>query len=253
MIARAKGRPARKRSTPGGSVPVTRGLGGSGLTSGLTAHESVYRTIRKIIFEGGTQPGMPVTLRGLADTLNVSVMPVRDAVRRLIAERALVMQDNRRVLVPEMDRSKFAQIVFARQTLEPELAARALSNVRPKDIQTLQTVDRTVDRAMAKGDVDGYMRGNFEFHFMIYRLANQPVLLGLVESVWLQFAPFMRMAYGHYDTATLEDFHQAAIKAMIKGKASELRSAISADIMQGMSWIGEDVLSESEPGRLNTG
>lgn len=214
--------------------------------TGLTAHETVYRTMREIIFVGGMQPGMPVTLRGLADTLGVSVMPVRDAVRRLIAERALVMQDNRRVVVPEMSRAKFAQIVFARQTLEPELAVRALENMDPKDVRALEAVDRTIDRAMAKGDVEGYMRGNFEFHFMIYRIAKQPVLLGLVESVWLQFAPFMRMAYGHYDTATLEDFHQAAIKAMVKRKENELRSAIAADIMQGMSLIGEDVLSEAE-------
>lgn len=246
MIARAKPRPARKSS--GGATPM-RAVPAN---SGLTAHETVYRTIRDIIFAGGMQPGMPVTLRGLAETLDVSVMPVREAVRRLIAERALVMQDNRRVLVPEMDQDRFGQIVFARQTLEPELAARALRNFQAKDIRALEAVDRAIDRAMAKGDVDSYMRGNCDFHFMIYRLAKQPVLLGLVESVWLQFAPFMRIAYGHYDTTTLEDFHQAAIKAMVKGKENDLRSAIAADITQGMSLIGEDVLSEAVPGRSST-
>jgi len=70
----------------------------------VTAHESVYRTMRERILIGGFPPGMAVTLRGLADMLGVSVMPVRDAVRRLIAERALTMQDNRRVRVPEMTR-----------------------------------------------------------------------------------------------------------------------------------------------------
>jgi DNA-binding GntR family transcriptional regulator len=221
------------------------------LNSALTAHESVYRTLRERILIGGFEPGMAVTLRGLADTLGVSVMPVRDAVRRLIAERALTMQDNRRVRVPEMTRAKFNQVVFARQTLEPELAARALPSMSARDIKTLETIDHTIDRAMAKGDVEGYMRGNFQFHFTIYKLAANDMLLGLVESIWLQFGPFMRMAYGRYDTSKLEDFHQVALKAMSKRDETGLRAAIAADIGQGMNFIGDEVLLHTEADQGN--
>lgn len=189
---------------------------------------------------------MAVTLRGLADVLGVSVMPVRDAVRRLIAERALTMQDNRRVLVPEMTRSKFNQIVFARQSLEPELAARALAVMSPRVIKAVNAIDKAIDRAMVRGDVESYMRGNFQFHFTIYKQAGNDTLLGLVESIWLQFAPFMRVAYDRYDTAKLEDFHQAAIKAMRNGDEPGLRAAIAADIGQGMNFIGDEVLAHAE-------
>ena len=175
-------------------------------------------------------------------------MPVRDAVRRLIAERALTMQDNRRVLVPEMTRSKFNQIVFARQSLEPELAARALAVMTPRIIKAVNAIDKAIDRAMARGDVESYMRGNFQFHFTIYKQAGNDTLLGLVESIWLQFAPFMRVAYDRYDTAKLEDFHQAAIKAMRNGDEVGLREAIAADIGQGMNFIGDDVLARAEAG-----
>lgn len=219
------------------------------LAAGLTTHESVYRTLRERILIGVFAPGMAVTLRGLADALGVSVMPVRDAVRRLIAERALTMQDNRRVLVPEMSRSKFSQVVFARQTLEPELAARALPNMTLRDVKALHAIDQSIDRAMVKGDVEAYMRGNFQFHFTIYKLAGNETLLGLVESVWLQFGPFMRMAYGRYDTSKLEDFHQAAIKAMRSGDEAGLRAAIAADIGQGMNFIGDEVLAHTEAGK----
>lgn len=212
----------------------------------LTAHESTYRNLRERILIGGLAPGMAVTLRGLADLLGVSVMPVRDAVRRLIAERALTMQDNRRVLVPEMTRSKFNQIVFARLSLEPELAARALTGMSPRVIKAVNAIDKAIDRAMARGDVEGYMRGNFQFHFTIYKQAGNETLLGLVESVWLQFAPFMRVAYDRYDTAKLEDFHQAALKAMRAGDEAALRAAIAADIGQGMNFIGDEVLSDAE-------
>ena len=66
---------------------------------GLPTHEEVYRRLREQILFGGIRPGSAVTLRGLADALGVSSMPVREAVRRLIAERALLLHVNRRVSV----------------------------------------------------------------------------------------------------------------------------------------------------------
>jgi len=210
--------------------------------TGITTHETVYRRLRNRILFGAFQPGAAVTLRGLADDMSVSPMPVREAVRRLIAERALKMQDNRRVLVPPMTRATFEQIVFARKTLEPELAARAMANIGPAELKRIIAYDEAVDHAMAEGDVAGYMQSNFRFHFAIYEHARAEMLLGLVESVWLQFGPFMRMCYGRFDTATLEDQHQAAIAALRRRDRKALRKAITADIGQGMGFIGEAVL-----------
>ena len=210
---------------------------------GSTAHEAVYRRLRERIFFGGFLPGHAVTLRGLAEELGVSPMPVREAVRRLIAERALAMQGNGRVVVPLMTRDKFEQVLFARAALEPELAARALSRLSPADIEVIAQVDDDIDSALLNGDAEGYMRGNFRFHFMIYRQAEADMLLGLVESVWLQFGPFMRMAYGRIGTQGLEDHHQAALEAMRRRDEAGLRAAIRADIGQGMGFIGDAMLS----------
>ncbi len=212
---------------------------------GLTTHEEVYRRLREQILYGGIKPGSAVTLRGLADELGVSPMPVREAVRRLIAERALLLQDNRRVMVPPMSRDTFEQILFARRALEPELSARALQKLTKKDIAAIEAVDLAIDRAMRAGDTEGYMRANHQFHFSIYRKSEAWTLVALVESIWLQFGPFMRMAYGRIGTSTIEDHHEFALAAMRKGDAQGLRSAIDADIGQGMGFIGEAVLSRA--------
>jgi DNA-binding GntR family transcriptional regulator len=211
----------------------------------VTTHESVYRGLRNRILFGGFLPGSAVTLRGLAEDMGVSPMPIREAVRRLIAERALKMQDNRRVLVPPMTQETFEQIVFARKTLEPELAARAMDRIGPPEIRRIAAHDKAVDRAMAMGDVHGYMENNYRFHFAIYERAGADTLLALVESVWLQFGPFMRMAYNRWGTSDLEDQHQAAIAALERRDRKALRAAIAADASQGMSFIGEAVLKHS--------
>jgi DNA-binding GntR family transcriptional regulator len=210
-----------------------------------TTHESVYRELRNRILFGGFLPGAAVTLRGLAEDLGVSPMPVREAVRRLIAERALKMQDNRRVLVPPMTQDTFEQIVFARKTLEPELAARAMDHIGPAEIRHIAALDKAVDRAMAVGDVHGYMESNFRFHFAIYEHARAETLLALVDSIWLQFGPFMRMAYSRWGTSSLEDQHQAAISALERRDRKGLKAAIAADASQGMNFIGEAILKHT--------
>jgi DNA-binding GntR family transcriptional regulator len=213
---------------------------------GLTTHESVYRSLRDRILCGGFQPGEAVTLRGIADELGVSPMPIREAVRRLIAERALEMRDNRRVVVPPMTRTKFTQILFARKALEPELAALALPRLNSKAINKIETIDDGLGKAVATGDPQGYMRGNYNFHFYIYERAAADMLVGLVASVWLQFGPFMRMAYGRVGTTDLEDFHEIAIAAMKAGNEAALRQAIADDIEQGMGYIGDTVLGKRQ-------
>jgi DNA-binding GntR family transcriptional regulator len=212
---------------------------------GLTTHEEVYRRLREQILFGGIKPGSAVTLRGLAEEVGVSPMPVREAVRRLIAERALLLQDNRRVMVAPMTRATFDQILFARRALEPELAARALPKLRKSDIAAIEAIDEDIDRAMRAGDTEGYMRANYQFHFAIYRKSEAATLVALVESIWLQFGPFMRMAYGRIGTSTIEDHHEFAIAAMKARDAEGLRAAIDADIGQGMGFIGEAVLSSA--------
>ncbi len=226
-------------STRKPTPPVVSGVA-TGL--GLTTHESVYRSLRDRILCGGFQPGEAVTLRGIADELGVSPMPIRDAVRRLIAERALEMRDNRRVLVPPMTRAKFNQILYARQALEPELAALALPRLNPKTIAKIEVIDENLGKAVSDGDPQGYMRGNYQFHFTLYERASSDMLLALVGSIWLQFGPFMRMAYGRVGTSDLEDFHEVAIAAMKVADVTALRQAITDDIEQGMGYIGDTVL-----------
>ena len=239
MRSAVTGPPHRKRSAPARTAQKANEA------PGVTTHESVYRGLRERILFGGVPPGSTVTLRGLAESMGVSPMPIREAVRRLIAERALKMQDNRRVFVPPMTEARFQEIVFARLALEPELAARAMERIGKTEIAHIASLDRAVDRAMAEGDVPGYMQGNYRFHFAIYEKADAETLAALVESIWLQFGPFMRMAYGRIGTSTLEDHHQAAIAALRRRDRTALKAAIAADISQGMGFIGDAVLKHT--------
>ncbi|MGH0000462.1 GntR family transcriptional regulator [Pseudovibrio ascidiaceicola] len=208
---------------------------------GIPVHEQVYRQLRERILFGGFLPGKAVTLRGLADELGVSAMPVREAVRRLIAENALELHGNRRVSIPDVCIDIIDEIWSARRLLEVELASKALAHLKKEDIQVLQDIDDQIDVALETGDVEGYMRGNYEFHFYLYSKSHSEILIKLVKNLWVQFGPFMRLVYGRSGTANLEDQHKQALEALKSRDQNALNDALEADIAQGMGFIRESL------------
>lgn len=215
-----------------------------------TMHERVYRELRSRLIGGQVVPGRAVTLRGLASELGVSPMPVREAVNRLVAERALTMTPNRRISVPEMSRERFDELVTARERLEPEAARRALPFLKRSDVTRLRKLDDELEEHLHTGNVEGYVAANHAFHFGIYRGSDSQVLVPLVESLWLQFGPFMRLVYGRVGTSWLVDYHEQAMAAILDRDADALAEAIRSDILDGMQHIGNSVFEkEAAPAR----
>lgn len=211
------------------------------------ARGHVEAAVRNGLLSGRFIPGKAVTLRGLAAELGVSPMPVREALQRLAAENALEVKANGRVQVPDMTPARFDEVLKARLLLEPELSGRALPYLKAKDIKDLQDIDDEIDACLISGDAESYMRLNHTFHFRIYQASGSKVLLPLVDSLWLQFAPFMRTVYGRVGTASLEDRHKEAIQAMKSSDATALKAAITADIEDGMGLLGKAILEAGGP------
>lgn len=204
-----------------------------------SVRERVTDALRQALILGQIQPGRPVTLRGLADRLGTSAMPVREAIRGLAAEKALEVSPAGRVAVPRLTPQRFLEILEARALLEPKAALLALPHLTRDVIRRLEALDDRVDACLTNGDVEGYMSANHAFHFTIYRESRSDVFLPLIESVWLRCGPLMRLIYGRVGTAGLLDHHKSAIRAASAGDADGLAEAIRLDIAEGMSLIGE--------------
>ena len=201
-------------------------------------HASIYEDLRRRMITGKIVPGVGLSTRGLALELGVSQMPVRDALSRLAAEGAVAIRSKRKIEVPPMNPERFTDLLDCRLLLEPEAAVQALPHITPAKMKQLREIDTALDAAMENGDVIGYMEKNFEFHFALYRANNRPTLNRLIETLWLQFGPFMRVVYGRYGTANLVDQHRVALDAIDAGDADALRRAIAGDIADGMGLIG---------------
>jgi len=212
-------------------------------------HERVFELLREAIIAGQFAPGSTISVRKLAAEYDVSAMPAREAIRRLVAMGALEMTETRRIKLASMSHDKLEEIRIARLALEPLLAAKACEKVakrareKKRLIEAITRYDNEMDAAIESGDATNYARCNSEFHFTLYRASEAPVLLALVESLWLQFGPFMRVVIGRLGTGWVkDDKHKNAIAALQDNDSQRLMQAISEDISDGIKTISKPQL-----------
>lgn len=214
------------------------GSSGSGPMDGasrkIPTHERTYGQLRDMILFGHLAPGQPVTIQGLIQDLGAGMTPVREAIRRLIAEGALLLQDNRRVAVPQLTSGMLEEVAFARLAVEPKLAELAAPRLTPSLIARLEALDGRVDTAIRAGDIPAYLEANHAFHFMLYEASRAPVLLDIARSLWLRAGPSLRAVIEGQGQAGLPDRHHEALDAMRSGDAAGLAAAMARDIQQGV-------------------
>lgn len=215
-----------------------------GSTTKPPAHEVVYRQLRDLVLFGELAPGDAVTIQGLVQTLGAGMTPVREAIRRLIAEGALRFQGNRRVSVPTLSLDELSEIDFLRKNVESQLAERAARHISAADISALSQIDSTLDTAILNGDVRGYLKANYQFHMTLYARADAPILLGVADQLWLRFGPSLRVVCGRFGTENLPDRHKELLSALKNGDPDAAARAMVEDVAQGTNQMAQ-VLKEA--------
>ena len=215
----------------------------------IRAHTQVYDALSEDLIQGQIPPLKSLSLRSLAQRYGVSPMPVREAVRRLIAEKALELQPaNKRLRVPNLSEHRVTQLIMARQWVEPELAYLAAKRMTRDGIKRLKEDDIKLMAALKTGDVSVYMQANHDFHFTIYRAADADLLCDMARMLWLQSGPFMRVVFGRLGTVQLpQDHHQDMIRAFEAGDADAVKASMAEDIREGMDLMFEAIRAQSEP------
>ncbi|MDZ7709579.1 MAG: GntR family transcriptional regulator [Roseovarius sp.] len=210
-------------------------------TPRLPAHETIYRELRALVLFGDLAPGQAVTIQGLCERLGAGMTPVREALRRLIAEGALEFQGNRRVSVPLLDAGNIGELIYARQWLDPYLAKRATERAGPEDLARLTGIDDDLDAAILRGDMRGYLELNYRFHRALYEMADAPILTDVADGLWLRFGPSLRVVCGRVGTEGLPDKHKDLLDAIRAGQPEAAAAAIRADVVQGMEQVRQSL------------
>lgn len=192
---------------------------------------TVYLTLSDAIVKGQFQPNDRLRIRELADRLGTSVTPVRDAVLRLVQDRALVMRSSRDIRVPILSSAEYLEIRTIRMNLEGLAAETAAATVDADGIAALKDITARNEQALADGDVALATELNQVFHFQLTQIAGMPVLRSILQRLWLQMGPLIGEMYRTAGDEVMVH-HRVLIGALAERDGKAAATAIRADILE---------------------
>src|SRR5215211_3281446 len=200
-----------------------------------TLAEDVYRQIRTAIVERTLAPGQRVTESALADLLDVSKTPVREALMRL-REVGLVRSDGRRGLrVVNLSDDLLADAYDVREALELAGIERAAAGATGND---LDAIEKAADRSLLAaqgGDGEAFARWDAAFHLQLARLSgNQHLLKLLRDTLDLIAAIRQGSASSQLEASTVcAGAHADIVAALSRGDATACADRLRRHIRHG--------------------
>ncbi|MFO1069637.1 MAG: GntR family transcriptional regulator [Geminicoccaceae bacterium] len=195
-----------------------------------TVQDRVYREIREMILDGAIEPGRSVTIQSLADAFGTSAMPVREALHRLVAEKALTVVAGRSVGIPPLSAARLGDLRRVRQEIEGLATEWATPRITAADLARMAELIEVMEGASAARDAAAFVPANREFHFRIYRAAASETLLAMIESLWLQIGPYIDLMRTPEGLVVANSRHRAILQALRDGDAARARQAVGDDI-----------------------
>ena len=208
-----------------------------------TLSGDVYQQLRELLISGRMMPGEQISLRSTAEALGVSVMPVREAMQRLVAEQALELGPSRAIRIPMMTVSQFREITNIRINLEGFATEQASQLIGDSALRKLEKLNDDFCQEMSLSQPVGsrLISLNKELHFAVYRAAEMPMLLQLIEALWLRVGPILnydlRSGSGRIDNRTAVDHHSKLIEALKRKYGVGARAALQEDIESAADFL----------------
>jgi DNA-binding GntR family transcriptional regulator len=202
----------------------------------VTLQERVYRELVRAILSGRIPPGERLVTERIAEQMQVSHMPVREALHRLEARGFLTAQKKRGYVLRELSAENLREITEMRLVLEPMAVKAACGRAEEGVIDGLRTLHKHYERAAKGGDMDEFLRLNKEFHFTIYRAANRPVLQEHIDRLWDRISPYLHILcrdIGDFDPLKSCENHQGMLEGMERRDAEEVVKWVKADLSEG--------------------
>lgn len=179
------------------------------LTSLTKQHQSLaeltYQMIRNKIISGEIQPGEWLRQEQLAQQLEVSHTPVRQALDWLVADGLAERVPHKGVRISEINENEIAEIYCLRLLLDPIVARLAAKNISDDQIERLQLIIEQSEKISSLNDMPSRRRLNREFHKIISDSASFGTLGRLSEIVWNRFPEWMFYEGLHKDADTITE------------------------------------------------
>ena len=197
-----------------------------------TRQEAVYQELRRAILSGRLGPGERLVVEEFARQMGVSRIPVREAFGRLEASGFICRPDNKGYTVNELSTEDLQEIIKLRIVLDTMAAEKVCRSHSQETSKRLVEVIEQWEQA-SRDDIDRFIALHREFHYTIYRGANMPILLHIIDYLWNRSSPYLSLRLKESEPKMFDEaieFHRNVLKGLAKGDLTEIRHWIRTDL-----------------------
>ena len=152
-------------------------------TGSQNLHEATFQTLRSLLVEGKIAPGSKLNERELAERLNVSRTPIREAIRRLAADGLVELIANRGAIAIQLSLADVIHTFDVIAELEGYSGELAAKNITESTLSELEALQYEMMASYARRDLSSYYKLNLGIHHLINQAANNPVLTKVFSQV----------------------------------------------------------------------
>ncbi len=213
-----------------------------------TLSQQVYSHLRAGILDNTYRPGSPLPEEAMAEKLNVSRVPVREALRRLSAEGLVIIKPRQGATVTELTAKQFLDAYQVREALEVLAVRLAVPKLTAADLAELDALHESMQSAAITGNSNDFFAANAEFHgFLVDKSDN-----GDLKSIYESLIDRMR----RYRTPSLDlrggmstsiDEHAAILSAIREGDTDRAAHLIAQHIHVPQGVLEEELEREEDP------
>ncbi len=149
-----------------------------------TKREVAYAALRNAIQSGRLAPGERLIISRLANELELSDVPVREALFQLEAEGLVFNRPHVGSIVAEIDAKDVLDVYMVSAIVEGAAAAWAVAHLTDEDLAALDHLLQAMDEAVAAGDLDAFAAHDRAFHRALYRRSPSERLLAIIDELW---------------------------------------------------------------------
>lgn len=190
----------------------------------------VYQHLREQIFSGELPPGTRLSVPAIADELEASRSPVRDAVLRLIQERLAREEPRRGAVVAQVGPIELAALYEVREVLEGLAARLAVENAGRRLVDRLRDTLAEHEEAVATTDLDRHLEADMRFHSLIRQAGGNDEVVRLLDDIQTQIRLAMRTTTVTGGPRYALTDHHAILTAIESGDPAEAERAARAHI-----------------------
>lgn len=195
------------------------------------AQQTAHAFIRQKILDGDYAGGSWLKPQDIAEELNVSRMPVREALRGLEMEGLVTMRPNRGAVVTELSMSDVDDLFEMRANLEVLAATSALSARTPEAMQEVERLRAAMDSA--RTDTKAWVASHNAFHDYISAMSGRKRLVMEIERARALIQPYIRMYIDVYGTPELPAYEHSELVATFQtGNIDAVSAGFRSHIME---------------------